>query len=655
MLDLRSMNEGQRTAATHGEGPMLVLAGPGSGKTYTITNRISYLIEEERVNPENILVITFTKDAALSMQERFLKQEAERRNELSESSCISKRHPAAAIGVSACVPVNFGTFHAIFYQIIKQSQRSQADRILKDTEKKRLIAPILLNFRNKMEQTAQQATASDISEDASRCLAAISYYKNTGDVQKAAERLNSPWKERFGDILRAYEKARTDGGRLDFDDMVFGCLKLLKDNPELLSVWQKRFRYILIDEFQDINPMQYQVVRLLCARPHNLFAVGDDDQSIYGFRGSQPSLMRRFLEDYPQAKQVLLDVNYRSRPEIVEASLKVISQNKDRFVKELKAHRGSGCAEEGSCCVTLQAFREKEEQYEYLTGRLREEAQKEELTHCAVLFRTNAQMQGCASILTRAGIPYSMKEKSTCLYDHFIARDIRNYVRLAMGEREREIFLAVMNKPSRFLSRDAFTEGTVDFQKVRDYYRVYAPPDRVVSLLAQLERLERGLNQLKGMKPCLGMQFLRRGIGYERYLSERAGTDREKLLEWQEVLDFLCGDAREYGSYEEWFSYQDYFREELEQSGAAARPEDYGVRLMTVHASKGLEFCKVFLPDINEGVYPHGRMTDAVTVEEERRMLYVAMTRAKEALELLFVTGTKERPRLPSRFLNVLL
>lgn len=627
MPDLSKMNDAQRQAAVHGEGPMLVLAGPGSGKTFTITNRISYLIEHYSVLPEHILVITFTKDAALSMQRRFMQQEKE------------------------SLPVIFGTFHSVFYQIIKQSRPKSAETLLKDSEKKQWMLPILTQLKKKYRDDFQASGSEDVFEDAVRCLAAISYYKNTGDMDKAAARLGSSWKTHFEEVYTSYENIRRREGRLDFDDMVFGCLHLLREDKELLASWQKRFKYILIDEFQDINSIQYQVVRLLCAPPYNLFAVGDDDQSIYGFRGSQPSLMKQFLEDYPQARRVLLGENYRSRHQIVNASLKVIALNKDRFTKELKSHQEDG----EKACVHLQNFEDKESQYGYIAGKLEAERDRGTLNCCACLFRTNAQMQGFASYLTRAGIPYSMKEKASCIYDHFIARDVRNYMIFAGGERGRSLFLTIMNKPSRWLGRELVKDEEVDFNRLKEYIRTYAPTEHKASLLRETDRLEKALERLKTMKPYLGIQFIRKSIGYERYLEDRAGTDREKLRDWQEVLESLASDARNFSSCEEWLRYQDYFREELARSARSPVQEKEGVKLMTAHASKGLEFDRVFVPDVNEGVYPHGSMMDEESVEEERRMLYVAMTRAKEALELLFVTGTKERPRLPSRFLNPLM
>ncbi len=677
------MNEAQRRAAMHGKGPMLVLAGPGSGKTFVITNRISYLIQVCGVMPEHILVITFTKEAAGSMQRRFLEAQG---------------------GIQ---PVNFGTFHAVFYQMLKRSSPRGLPGILTDSDKKSLLLPILFDL---YQENGQKKKREELNEELSPCLSAISFYKNTFREEGADSFLPEDLKGRFPVLFQEYEKARKRRGGLDFDDMLYGCLGLLSSKPDILRRWQEQFQYILIDEFQDINPMQYQVIQLLAQPGRNLFVVGDDDQSIYGFRGSEPALMQQFLKDYPECCRVTLRVNYRSLPLIVSSSLRMISGNRDRFSKDLEAGRKD--AGEGS--FVLKGFSDREAQYQSLMDELKAENHPEE---CAVLFRTNFQMQGFAARLAKAGIPYVMKEKSACIYDHFVCRDVRCYLRFALGEHSRELFLQIMNKPSRWISREAVGEGEVSFEAIRAYYRKYGEESWQKKIFQELRKLENGLEQIRNRSPFLGMQFLRKGLGYERYLKRRAGRDAFRLAEWMEILEFLTVEAAEFETYGDWMEAQEAAREEMQKSagsgtasygeaagihggvrdgrkaghagenwnlggrkagsgggvenpggrkagpggeaghsgGAVSSREaagNLGVRLMTAHASKGLEFEKVFIPDVNEGTYPHGRMLEEAALEEERRILYVAMTRAKEALELTFVAGTKERPGLPSRFLN---
>ena len=627
MLDLSTLNKQQLEAVTHGEGAMLVCAGPGSGKTKVITTRISYLIEHLKIEPQHILVLTFTKQAALSMQERFLHQYQN-----------SNR---------SYTPVQFGTFHAIFYQIMKQSNNMRAEAMLTDSEKRQLLLPILTNLKRNDD-------SMDPYQDAPQILGAINLYKNTGNLERVSHSLEEPYQSLFPQILRNYENARKRTNKYDFDDMVYQCYQLLKSNKQLLQRWQNQFRHILVDEFQDINPMQYKVLQLLTLHNSNIFVVGDDDQSIYGFRGSSPFLMQQFQRDYPEVNQVLLNTNYRSSKEIVTMSLKVIDENKTRIIKDLKAHKEVSISQEEA--TKLLGFSTIDNQYQYVINRLKEELQQNQLQDCAVLFRTNTQMQSFANILVKENIPYIMKEKASCIYDHFIAKDIYHYIQFASGRYERNLFLQIMNKPLRGISRVSLLEEKIDFPKIIKYYQSYFPVKEATSMIMAITRMERELNQLKAMKPYLGVTFLRKGIGYERYIKEKAGNRPKILLEWLDLLDWITADAKKYSTYEDWFIVQEYVRQQMQYPpNKEQKDKKEGVRLMTVHMSKGLEFKKVFIPDINQGIYPYGKMQEMEVVEEERRILYVAMTRAKEVLEMLYVTGNKEHPRIPSQFLTPLL
>ncbi len=617
-----TLNDAQRKAVMHGEGPMLVLAGPGSGKTFVITNRISYLIEHYGVTPRNILVITFTQEAAMNMKNRFL----------------------ASTG--SAQPVNFGTFHAIFYQMLKSSGFRQADAILTDSDKKRYIIPILKDYIRELRENNYRS--DQMEADAVQCLAAISFYKNTGDRNKAARMMDEPYQAGFDLLFERYEQKRYKSGRIDFDDMLYQCQKMLEEDCDILKRWQEQFTYLLIDEYQDINPRQNEMIRLLAAKHRNLFVVGDDDQSIYGFRGATPDLMKQFLSDYPDCKQVTLDTNYRSTPEIVDAAGRVIRENKNRFPKKLKSVLGKRFSDKP---IIIKGFTDNALQYQYLADQL-QSGTLQELNSSAVLFRTNSRMQHFASVLIKAGIPYSMKEKGKCIYDHFIAKDIRNYILFACGDYRRSLFLTIMNKPYRHISREALSQEQVSFDQIRAYYRSYLPKEELAKHLFLLGELESGLRRMAEITPYLGIQYLRRRMGYDEHLSKKAGTDRGKLNEWLEMLDFFSSEAAKFNRYDKWLEYQEAFRKEM--ASKVSQKEGEGVRLMTVHASKGLEFDQVWIPDVNEGVFPHGQMQSEETVEEERRLLYVAMTRAKKNLGLTFVTGTKDRPRLVSGLLDPL-
>ena len=360
-MNLANANEAQKNAIMHLRGPCLVLAGPGSGKTYTITNRILYLLEQG-VLPEQILVITFMKEAALSMQNRFQEMAA-------SASQNTARGPSFH-------PVNFGTFHSIFYHILRESKALKSNELLKNSEKKNLIIPILKTYESRQEDRGDRAYApgdrtytpgdrayapgeakqepNALNEDAARILSAIGYYKNTMQMTAAAAKAPTKWQQEIEAVCREYEQAVKRTGRLDFDDMLYNCKQLLQENDTVRAYWQNRFQYILIDEFQDINPVQYEAVKLLSASPYNIFAVGDDDQAIYGFRGSQPECLKRFQAEFG-ARQLLLDMNYRSKPEIVQASLAVIEENKDRFLKQLRAAAPPGNPD-GTAPVDVHGF-----------------------------------------------------------------------------------------------------------------------------------------------------------------------------------------------------------------------------------------------------------------------------------------------------------
>lgn len=643
MLMHENLNEAQRQAVMHGEGPLLVLAGPGSGKTFTITQRILYLIESLGVSPEEILVITFTKEAAISMQRRFYEQ--------SDQS----------------YPVNFGTFHSVFYHILNQSNHSFKNQILREEQKKHLIYPIVKKYQYELYRAHSYIDGQRIYEDVSLLLSAISLFKNTGSMDAAVKELPPDWKTVFEAVYKEYEGIRKQRRLIDFDDMVYECARLLEKDETVRKYWQGRFAHILMDEFQDINPMQYRVIGLLAKKPCNLFAVGDDDQAIYGFRGSNPMCLKRFQKDY-EAKRILLNMNYRSHEEIVKASALVIEENKERFQKKLTA-AGAPYQTEGEgkgMHVCVRTFTEREEQYQYLCQIFSKLAEK---STYAVLFRTNSYMQGFAARLQRQGIPFSMKEKASSIYENQIAKDIMAYLRLASGETDRNLWLQVLNKPSRYISREALANrGDISLEDIKSYYlrsrtngTTFLQTDKARSAILTLEKQ---LKYLQKATPFLGVQYIRKVIGYEKYIYELSRTQRggkARLEEAIEFLDWLSADAKQYNTVKEWQRAQAEYSEMLHRKrGLAERremenaPQEAGLQLMTIHASKGLEFDHVWIPDCNEKVFPHGSMPDKESCEEERRIFYVGMTRAKKSLELLGITGTQERPRLLSRFLNPL-
>ena len=609
-----TINPIQKQAIEFAAGTMQVLAGPGSGKTFVITQRIRYLMEHYDVDPSKILVITFTKAAANEMKQRFYK-------------LMEGKNP----------PVSFGTFHAIFYHILRQTGQYRKFTLITETEKRKLLLQLL-------QMPATQLLMENEKVDA--LIQLISQIKNNG------EKLDDLKQEMFTEeelreLYLHYNQFLTEFQKMDFDDMGLLCLKLFQENPKILSSWQEKYRYILVDEFQDINPIQYQIVKYIAASEENLFIVGDDDQSIYGFRGARPDIMKQFMKDYPNARQLLLDINYRCHEEIVKSSLQVIDVNKNRFFKKIQAAHSSGHG------VIVQYFPDKEEEYDSLVGALKsvyEGSQPELLSETAVIYRTNYECSLLAQKLLYQGIPFIMKEPFRSPYDHFVIKDLLAYLEFASGNRSREIFHLFMNRPLRYLRKDSARGSTVTLEELLAYYKDNVNmQDTARKLFGDIERISK-------MRPYLALHYIRKVIGYDTYLKETYdAASFEKLLQIAEDFQMT---AKKYKSFSELNDYigqcRELAKEKQKEEADAQDQKKIGVHLMTMHASKGLEFPTVYLPDVNEGKIPSRQSVTAEEIEEERRMFYVAMTRAKNDLYILFCKkeGGKDTP---SRFLEPIL
>ncbi|MBR4733108.1 MAG: ATP-dependent helicase, partial [Lachnospiraceae bacterium] len=356
-LGIMDANPAQLEAITYeGTGPVLVLAGPGSGKTYVITQRIRYLTEIQDVTPEKILVLTFTREAAASMKERYLNFSYVKHSNVSQNVKQSDVSQSSQT-------VNFGTFHSIFYQVLKQSTNFQERQMLTEGEKRKFLLPVIGKLLPNCSFVMQNNYALQV-------ISAISFYKNSGKRKEATMRLPLELQEKFEGIFSGYERERMRHGKYDYDDLLTDTKRLLREGEGIRRYWQNRFEYVLIDEFQDVNPAQYEVIKLLAPPPKAVFAVGDDDQSIYGFRGADPDCMKRFAKEY-DARQITLGINYRSRPEIVKASVKMIGENKNRFVKNLISSQE---LEKGKCTdkatglktINVRSYRSREEELQGL-------------------------------------------------------------------------------------------------------------------------------------------------------------------------------------------------------------------------------------------------------------------------------------------------
>ena len=607
-----SFSQAQKQAVTHLQGPCLVLAGPGSGKTLTIVNRIKYLIEEGKVRPEEILVITFTKYAATEMKVR-LKTLMEGKN----------------------LPVTMGTFHGIYYGILKWAYKLGAENILSEEDKNRLLRQII-NQQEELEIFDEEDFLQEISNE-------IGKVKNHRiAIQEFQSRKCAP--EVFQSIYLEYEKMRKQMRKIDFDDMLVLCYELFVKRPDVLKLWQQKFKYILIDEFQDINLVQYDVIRMLAEPERNLFAVGDDDQSIYGFRGADAKLMFQFLRDYPDARQIVLDMNYRSTSNIVKNALKVIGHNQVRFEKEIHAQKAAGHS------LHVQEVKDSSEEAEYVISQvetyLKAGVKAEQI---AILYRIHTDARTLVGQLADKKLAFQMKEHMPNLYEHFIAKDISAYLRLAQGSLTRSDFVRIMNRPLRYIGRDAVSgNGKISFEELR---KVYAEKEWMQD---RIDQFEWDLKMLKKMAPYAAIQYLRKRMGYDDFLREYAQTKRVQSSDLFEILSEIEESAKPYPTWEAWQNQIEVYSTALKMHERNKEMNGDGIRLMTMHAAKGLEFEVVFLIQVNEGQIPYKKALKEASEEEERRLFYVAMTRAKDILQISYVKYKNGKDASPSRFVDEL-
>lgn len=606
-------NKEQKEAIMHRDGPAMVLAGPGAGKTYVITNRVKALIDEYGVKPEQILVVTFSKAAAVEMKERFEMLTGGRR-----------------------LPVRFGTFHSVFFQILRLAYHYEVKDIATPALKYRFLEETFNETGYEVDD--KKEFLSDIEKEISRV-------KGEG-IEIDCYFSSACSAEIFQKMYRGYQEKLQRHRCLDFDDMVVYTYQLLKEREDIRRRWQAQFRYLLIDEFQDINRLQYETVCMLAEPENNLFIVGDDDQSIYGFRGAKPGIMLSFPKRFPDTKQIVLGVNYRCSDEIMKAAERLIGKNNERYEKHIVANKGKEQPVHMKKCENLPDEAEK------IVAQI-QLYQKEGIDYqeMAVLFRTNMQMRLLAGKLMEHGIPFTMRENLPNLFDTWMAKDIMCYLQLALGNRSREKFLKIANRPVRYLSRTAFTESEVSFDKLRAYYAV----KNQEWMEERIWNFEYDLKNLASLSPYAAIHFIRKGIGYDEFLKTYADERNVNADDWFDVLDEMQEMARDKKSIPEFLSFVENYGDTLEEMRQEQKKqqvkEEPGVSLMTMHASKGLEFPVVFVPTLNEDIVPYRKAVQEGNLEEERRMLYVAMTRAKTYLHLSFVKERFHKEAEPSPFL----
>ncbi len=604
----KTLHPNQIHAISHGTGPMLVLAGPGSGKTTVIIQRIRRLTEKMGVSPYRILVITFTKAAAEQMKTRY----------------------AALQGKTG---VMFGTFHSIFFRILRQACGYSLEQVLSEDER-----------RNTMQKLVTEARISvqDQEEYIQQFFSQYSLMKN--QLQDVSDFMPEGLpKDEFVALTKKFDGWKRRNEKIDFDDMLTECYEVLSQDEKTRKMWQDRFDYILVDEFQDVNRAQYACLQMLAAPKNNLFVVGDDDQSIYGFRGASPSFMLDFPKDFPGTEKVFLDVNYRCSGRIIRLASQVIGTNMSRYEKNIKGDRDLG--ERINVFVAKDSGEEAELTAQKIARLLEEGIPIEEI---AVIFRTNIQGGAFARALFRRGIPYHLRDGGFHLYDHWIARDLAAYLFLAENRDSDASLLRIVNKPKRYISKDLLAEAEqMPYGLLRS---LHVCPSLQKWQAEHLESLEEDLRQIQKRKPYEALRYVRKVVGYDEYLSDYAAYRKASLSNMIENADEITETAKGTESGTEFVrKMEELSRQMKEQS--KQKGNTHGVTLTTFHGAKGLEFGAVFLPSLAEGIIPYEKGRKGSALEEERRLFYVGLTRTKDRLFLSFTENRYEKPLKPSRFL----
>lgn len=622
---LSDLNDEQRRAVVYESGPLLILAGAGSGKTKTLTHRIAYLIDERHILPTRILAVTFTNKAAKEMRQRIARL-------LGESAENRSFMPW------------MGTFHSICVRLLRQHGQSIGISprfiIYDEDDKKSLIKQLFKRF---------SLTDKDIKP--SVVTGMISKAKN--NMQAADDFMSSargPIEQKVAEIYQAYEQELTKSGALDFDDLLIKAVDMLRNSAEVRSQLRRQFEYVLIDEYQDTNSVQYALIKLILNDQRNICVVGDDAQSIYSFRGADFTNILNFERDYPGAEIIKLEQNYRSTGSILTLANSLITHNTNRRDKNLWTSAGDGREP-----VLWQVYSEAEEGMRIAREIAEQSAAGRDYQDMAILYRTNAQSYAVERALREYHIPYRIIGGLRFL-DRAEVKDILAYLRLIYQPNDSVSFRRIVNLPKRgigltsvnhFLQWHQTTERTI-IEDINNIDEVPTLNSRAKSLFREFGNLTMELMRHISEAPAEIIEKIISLTGYEAYLHASGLQADEKL----ENLGVLLAEARAYTDI-------DTFLEEMALMSSSDNQANDQVSLMTLHASKGLEFPVVFLTGLEEGLLPHARVFEQSSpddIEEERRLCYVGITRAKEEL---FITCASSRTQFgqigynaPSRFLS---
>lgn len=618
MIHINKLNENQKNAVLHINGPCMVLAGPGSGKTRVITYRILNLVLNNNINPKNILAISFTKASSMEMKNRALSLSNDRRLN----------------------SVNYGTFHSVFFRILRFFEKYELDCILDEKNKKFAIKGILKNLN--IENAEDEDTILGVINE-------ISYVKNElmDKIDFDSEILTS---DEFCRVYNMYEEYKESIKKIDFDDMLIKTYNLLKQNKQILDRVRSAYRYILVDEFQDINKVQFEVIKLIASPNNNIFVVGDEDQSIYGFRGSRPDFLLEFEDYFKGSKKYVLDINYRSKKDITDIANKLIQNNENRYEKSIK------CDREHKGIVKYINTEDAEEEAKFIA--------KDILSKCednctnyddfAVIYRTNIQSRALVDAFMDMHIPFVVRDSIVTIYDHWVARDLLAYLRLGIDTTLNEDWIRIINKPFRYISKDSIKLASED----RDFIgalinKANLHPKQVKTL----NDLEIDLSYLKTLSPKNAISYIRTSLDYDRYVLDYCSNRNIKPTGLIEILNELESSSTHFKTINEYLEHIEKVKSEIIESRNNKNSE--GVIFTTMHSAKGLEFPYVYIIGANEGTIPHEKSYDIEddkkrkeAIEEERRLLYVGITRAQDELYISSPKNKYGRKVFQSRFID---
>lgn len=606
---LQAFNEGQLEAIHGLEGEWIVISCPGSGKTTVIIERAHQMVLAGK-NPRKILIVTFTKEAATEMERRY-------------------------IDTYGADGITFGTIHAICFRVIGEAYGYRRENIITELAKWKYFHEKLLHKeeQNKLDEMIKSVIAD------------ISLIKNSeADYQTyKPERCK---KDLFQELYEQYEADKRKHRMIDFDDMLLLCREAFRKYPEILDKWQNMYDYIMIDEYQDTNGVQNDIFCMMAARKRNLFVVGDDDQSIYKFRAADSRIMLDFAKKHPASRQVNLSVNYRSEPQIIEAASKLIAQNQIRFPKQFLGHK-TGKGE-----VHYTQYKNLSEQADAILA-LVEQYHKLGIPYeeMAILFRNNVQNRVPASRTLRTEIPFYTTEPVRDIHTEFIFTDIMAYYRLAEGIGMRGDMMRIINHPSRYLKQDLF-RNFVNFEESAMYEcaeNIIAKRSRE-NAIDKIGELSVALQRMRGTSPEEFMAYFAGPLfGYKSWLYEYAEWRERDPQEFLDILNLLQEEASHFKSMSEWFRYAEDYAQIIKEQNQ--KKEHKGICLSTFHSAKGLEWDVVFLIDANEEITPYKKAVKSGDIEEERRLFYVAVTRARKFLHVSYI-GIGKNPTNISRFVS---